>query len=184
MFQNKMVDIQTINLIQRFTGIAAFVLITLQIFLSTNRKLTRFHMINGILAYLFIFIHPILMILYRYSYMGSFDPFYVYTDVCVLCDGSYEYFVNYGRIAFYILTLTVVTAKFKNYLSDWFKNNWRKLHILNYAAFYFVSVHAINIGSDSSEKWFIYLFWSAQVIVLYAIAKRVREYYISKYKVS
>lgn len=175
-----MPDIVTINLIQRITGVTAFVLITLQIFLSSNIKFTKLHKLNGILAYTFIFIHPILMILYRYSYSGKFDPFYVYTDLCVLCDGTYEHFINLGRIAFYITTITVITARFKNYLSEWIRNNWRKLHILNYIAFYLVSIHAYNLGSDTSKQWFIYFFWFAQTVVLYAIIKRIREYYISK----
>jgi len=175
-----MPDIVTINTIQRITGIIAFTLITLQIFLSSNRKFTKFHMLNGILAYTFIFVHPIMMILYRYSYMGDFDPFYVYTDVCVLCNGEYEHFVNLGRIAFYLVTITVLTAKFRDKIHKWVGKNWRKLHILNYLVFYLVSVHAINIGTDSTNKLFLYFFWFCQIVVLYSITKRVREYYISR----
>lgn len=114
--------------------------------------------------------------------MGKFDPFYVYTDLCVLCNGTYEYFVNFGRIAFYITTVTVITARFKSYLANWIKNNWRKLHIINYVAFYFVSIHAYNLGSDTSKWWFIYLFWFCQALVLYVILKRIKGYYISRDK--
>ena len=109
--------------------------------------------------------------------MGKFDPFYVYTDFCVLCDGTYEHLVNLGRIAFYITTLTVLTAKFKNYLSEWIKNNWRKLHVLNYVAFYLVSVHAYNLGSDTSKPWFIYLFWLCQIIVGIVSVKKIRPFF-------
>lgn len=140
-------------------------------------------MLNGILAYTFIFLHPILMILYRYSYSSDFDPFYVYTDVCVLCDGAYEHFVNLGRIAFYITTLTVITARFKNYFSNWIKNNWRKLHVLNYVAFYFVSIHAYNLGTDSINKLFIYFFWLCQLIVLISIFKKLSEVFKPRSKI-
>lgn len=182
-----MINIETINLIQRVTGITAFALITLQIFLSSNRKFLKFHMLNGILAYTFVFIHPILMILYRYSYSGDFDPFYVYTDLCVLCDGTYEHYVNLGRISFYLLTVSVFVAKFRKGISilgkstsDWIVNNWRKLHVINYLVFYLISIHAYNLGSDVSKKWFIYLFWFCQVVVIYTILKRIKEYYISR----
>ncbi|MFZ3301293.1 MAG: hypothetical protein WA152_01100 [Microgenomates group bacterium] len=177
-----MPDIQTINLLQRITGISAFVLITLQIFLSSNRKFLKFHMLNGILAYTFVFIHPILMILYRYSYSSDFDPFYVYTDVCVLCDGIYEHYINLGRIAFYLLTISVFVAKFRKGISilgkttsDWIVNNWRKLHVINYLVFYIISIHAYNIGSDSTKQWFIYLFWFCQIVVLGVLLKKLRE---------
>lgn len=178
-----MTNLELINLAQRITGIAAFSLITLQILLSTNRKFLKYHMLNGIFAYFFVFMHPILMIAYRYVYSSELDPFYVYTDLCVLCNSSYEHFINLGRISFYLITITVFTAKFRNGIlflgkktSDFIVNNWRKMHILNYAVFYFVSVHAINIGTDSLNTKFIYFFWICQAIVMYAILKRIVDY--------
>jgi predicted ferric reductase len=172
-----MTNIEIINLIQRITGLVAFFLITLQIILSSNRKYIRYHMLNGILAYTFVFIHPILMIVSRYLFNSDFDPFYVYTDACVMCNSIYEHYINLGRLALYITTLTVITARFKNYLSDWFKTNWRKLHILNYLAFYFVSIHAIKIGSDVSKNWFIYFFWFCQIVVAWAIYNKVKFFF-------
>lgn len=157
-----------INTIQRATGLTAFGLLTFQIFLSSNTKFIKYHMLNGILAYTFVFIHPILMIVSRYFLYRKIDPFYVYTDVCVLCDGIYEYYVNFGRIAFYLTTTAVIAVKYKN-MSSWLKIHWRKLHVLNYLAFYAVSIHAYSLGSDSSTKLFIYFFWFCQIVVLYSI---------------
>lgn len=163
-----MSNLEIINLVQRITGITAFVLITLQIYLSSSRKLIKYHMLNGILAYFFVFLHPVLMIVYRYILYQKMDPFYVFTDACLLCDGAYEYYINFGRIAFYLITIAVIAVKFR-YINNWLKTNWRKLHILNYVAFYFVSIHAYSLGSDSSTKLFIYFFWLAQAIVLYRL---------------
>lgn len=175
-------NLELINLLQRITGITAFALITLQIFLSSNRKFLKFHMLNGILAYTFVFVHPILMIIYRYLYTSEIDPFYVYTDLCVLCDGTYEFYVNLGRIAFYLITITVFTAKFRKGImflgkttSDWIVNNWRKLHVINYITFYLVSFHSYNIGTDSINKLFVYFFWICQVVVLGVLLKKLRE---------
>lgn len=168
-----MTNLEIVNLVQRITGIAAFSLITLQIFLSSNRKFVKFHMLNGILAYTFIFMHPVLMVVYKYLYSSKLDPFYVFTDVCVLCDGVYEYYINFGRLAFYLLTTAVIAAKFRK-ISEWLNNNWRKLHILNYVAFYFVSIHAYNIGSDSTTKLFLTFFWLCQIIVAGVIVKRIK----------
>lgn len=169
-----MTDLQIINLLQRITGITAFVLLTLQIYLSSSKKLIKYHMLNGILAYFFVFLHPVLMIVYRYVMYQKRDPFYVFTDVCILCDGVYEYYINFGRIAFYLITIAVIAVKFR-YLSTWLKNNWRKLHILNYVAFYFVSIHAYSLGSDSSNKLFIFLFWVCQAVVLYRLLLKLKK---------
>lgn len=114
------------------------------------------------------------MIISRYLYNSDFDPFYVYTDACVLCDGIYEHYINLGRIGFYFVTIAVIAAKFK-YVNSWLKDNWRKLHLLNYVAFYAVSIHAYNIGTDFSKTIFIYLFWLCQIIVAGVILKRVKS---------
>ena len=174
-----MLNIEIVNLIQRITGLAAFFLITLQIFLSSNRKYIKYHMLNGILAYTFVFIHPVLMVVSNYLFSSNFDPFYVYVDACVMCNGTYEYYVNFGRIAFYSVTIAVIAAKLRN-INTWLKNNWRKLHLLNYIAFYAVSIHAYNIGTDFSKTIFIYLFWICQLVVLYTLVLKVRQLLISR----
>jgi len=169
-----MTNLEIITLLQRITGIIAFSLLTLQIYLSSNRKFIKFHMLNGILAYTFIFLHPVLMIVYKYIYSSKFDPFYVFTDICVLCDGVYEYYINFGRTAFYLVTIAVIAVKFRD-VNTWLKIHWRKLHMLNYVAFYFVSIHAYNIGTDSSTKLFTYFFWLAQVVVLYRLLLKLKR---------
>ena len=131
-------------------------------------------MINGIIAYTFVFIHPLLLVFKNYFTYSNFDPFYVFVDACVLCDGIYEYYVNFGRIAFYLITIAVLAVKLRGII-PWLKTNWRKLHILNYLAFYFVSAHAINLGSDSKSVWFIVYFAICQIVVLYSIFNQLKR---------
>ena len=163
-----------INLLQRSTGLIALGLLTLQIYLGANRKKINIHMINGILAYTFVFIHPITYLIYRYFAMGKIDPFYVFVDVCVLCQGAYEHYFNLGRISFYLVTIAVIAVKFRN-ISKWLKTNWRKLHILNYLAFYFVSFHSILIGTDSKKPFFLIYFVLLQIIVLSSIINKIKN---------
>ena len=160
-------------LLQRLTGIIALGLITLQIYLGANRKLIWLHKINGILAYSFIFLHPILYLLSRKIIFGRFDFYYVFVDVCLLCDKPYDYLINFGRLGFLSITIAVLAVKFRN-ISDWLKANWRKLHVLNYLAFYFVSIHSITIGTDSRSTWFLVYFAVCQLIVLISIINRLR----------
>lgn len=169
-----MIDIQTISLMQRLSGLIAIGLITLQIYLGATRKAIWFHKINGIIAYTFILIHPSLLIIKNYLNYSKFDPFYVFVDACILCDGLYEHFLNFGRIAFYLITIAVLAVKLRDFF-PWLKANWRKLHILNYVAFYFVSFHSINIGSDSRQAWFLIYFILCQLVVLYSIMMKLKN---------
>ncbi len=183
-----MTNIELINLLQRITGVLGYILITLQIFLSTDRKFVKYHKINGVIAYSVIFLHPFLMVLFKYFYVSDFDPFYVYIDICLLCDGKYEMFVNFGRMAFWIVTITAITAFFRGKLAvflgkkigDFIDNNWRKIHILNYLVFVFVSIHAVNIGSDAQALWFKIIFWLGQAVFVYAVVKRIRELIVAQ----
>ena len=178
-----MTNLEIVVLLQRITGLIAFSLLTLQIYLSSSNKFIKYHMLNGILAYTFIFLHPLLMIVFRYFLYQKIDPFYVFTDVCLLCEGSYEYYINFGRIAFYLVTIAVIAVKYKQSLAsfagrninDWLKVHWRKLHMLNYVAFYAISIHAYKLGSDSSTKLFTYFFWLAQAIVLYRLLLKLKK---------
>ena len=89
-----MLTIGNINLIQRTAAIIGLGLLAFQIYTNTSQKLFSYSM------YLFIFIQPILVILSRYIFNSDLDPFYMYTDLCVLCDGRGEFIINFLRIAF------------------------------------------------------------------------------------
>ncbi|MDP3918166.1 MAG: hypothetical protein Q8Q30_03270 [Candidatus Woesebacteria bacterium] len=169
-----MTNLEIVTLLQRITGITAFALLTLQIYLSSSHKFIKYHKLNGILAYTFVFLHPVLMIFFRYFLYQKIDPFYVFTDVCLLCNNVYEYYINFGRIAFYAVTTAIIAVKFRT-VNDWLKIHWRKLHMLNYVAFYAVSIHAYKLGTDSSTKLFIYFFWLAQAVVLYRLLLVLRK---------
>lgn len=178
-----MISIEIINLLQRITGLTAFALLFIQLVVGSNmdyfrsklgEKALKIHIVNGILTYLFILLHPLLMVLMMYVGYSKLDPFYVFVDICVLCDGIYEYYINFGRLAFLFTTIAVFAGLFRG-VNMWMRKNWRKLHILNYFAFYFVSIHSYNIGSDSSDPLFTYIFWTAQIVVLVSVVKKLKE---------
>lgn len=175
-----MTNIELVNILQRFSGIIALSLLTIQIYLGANRKKIKFHMLNGIFTYLFVFIHPITYLLFRYFAIGKIDPLYVFVDVCVLCQNKYEHYLNLGRVAFYLITTAVIAVKFRN-VSSWLKVNWRKLHILNYLAFYFVSFHSILLGTDSRKPLFLVYFIILQIVVLGSIIKKYKASILIEY---
>ncbi len=162
-----------IGLFQRILGLLAFTLLFIQIFLGAfmgrlTEKLGEwvfnFHLFNGKLLYTLILLHPALYMLYLFKIKGVLDPFYIYSDLCVLCKGNLEHFYNLGRVAFWLITAGIIAAIFR--ASDPFlKKNWRKFHLLNYFAFFLVAVHSKVLGTDVSTtpfKW-IYLFGIATV---------------------
>ncbi|MDT8285361.1 MAG: hypothetical protein RQ767_07515 [Thermovirgaceae bacterium] len=54
-----------------------------------------------------------------------------------------EFFLFGGRAALPLFILTAATAKFGRSIKF-----WRKIHLLNYAAFILVTIHAVMIGTD------------------------------------
>ncbi|EKE06130.1 MAG: hypothetical protein ACD_19C00079G0035 [uncultured bacterium] len=177
-----MTNLELITLLQRITGLTAFVLLFIQIVLGSNMDFLRkrfgsialkIHTANGLLSYLFIFTHPTLMIAFRHFLYGKIDPYYVFTDLCLLCEKPYDYYINFGRLAFVSVTIAVFAGLSRGY-DKFMRLHWRKFHSLNYLAFYFVSLHVHFIGTDSTVKLFTYFFWIAQIVVFYSIINRLR----------
>ncbi|MEK7472865.1 MAG: hypothetical protein AAB625_02380 [Patescibacteria group bacterium] len=155
-----------VNLTQSITAIIAFIFLTLQIY--SNAKIFK------ILTYFFIFIQPILIIISIYFLYARFDPFYMYTDLCLLCGKKYEYDINFLRIAFYAVSFAVFAPYFKN-INNWFKTNWKLLRYLYYLGFYSLSIYLYNTSPFSNSKLFIILFYLAQAVVLYQLLLVLRK---------
>ena len=179
-----------INFTQRLAGLTGFTLIFMQIILGAYMtKLTeklgswvlKFHTTEGIFAYLFILLHPLLFVFLNFNLRGKLDPFYVFTDICLICDTRIELFYTLGRIAFWFLTIAFLAAKFREH--PILRNNWRKFHILNYFAFIFVGLHALNVGSDTKTFPFSWFFWFAFVAVNLIIIHKLVVPFFKKYLV-
>ena len=173
-----------INFFQRLTGFLAFNLLFFQILTGSlmpklRRKLGsiifKFHLIQGALAYSLIIMHPLLFIILNFRLTNKFDPFYVFTDFCVLCSKRLEYFYTLGRISFWLITSGVVAAKLRS--SIILRKNWRRVHVLNYLAFFLVSAHAYFVGTDIKLEptSFIYFTYITVALIL-LVARIVREF--------
>ena len=162
-----------IGLFQRILGLLAFTLLFIQIFLGAfmgrlTEKLGEwvfnFHLFNGKLLYTLILLHPALYMLYLFKIKGVLDPFYIYSDLCVLCKGNLEHFYNFGRVAFWLITAGIIAAVFRG-ADPFMKKNWRKFHILNYFAFFLIVVHSKALGTDVAVAPFNWIFWIGIVTV-------------------
>ncbi len=132
--------------------------------------------------YLFIFIQPILVILSRYIFNSDLDPFYMYTDLCVLCDGRGEFIVNFLRISFYAVSIAVF-APFFGYLDKTIKKYEKYLRYFYFVGFYSLSIYLFNSGPIIKPLWFTIFFWICQIVVLMKIFKEIKEVLKPKSKI-
>jgi predicted ferric reductase len=176
-----------INLILRLVGLIAFVLIFYQIIVGAfmdklikwlGKWIFDFHIFEGVIAYSLIFLHPLLLVLFKFRVSRAFDPFYVFTDFCALCQTKPEYFLTLGRVAFWLFTVSVFAAIFRK--SQSLKKNWRKLHVLNYFTFFLVAIHAYFLGSDRGRVPFVLVYWSSLAIVFTTSLFKFRSFLKSR----
>lgn len=146
----------TTNFFQRLIGLWAFTLMFVQVVLGTFMgKLTEryggwiysFHIFEGILVYFLILLHPLLFVVFNYFVGTGVDPFYVFTQFCVVCRGKTEFYYTLGRVSFWLLTLSVAAAFFRT-STPFLRKYWKKFHIINFLSFVLIGFHSIGVGTD------------------------------------
>lgn len=154
------------NFFQRVVALVAFPMLFVQIILGSfmtrfTEKLggwaLKFHLLQGATIYSLVVLHPLLFVLMNFKARGVIDPFYVFTELCVLCSSRQELWYTLGRVSFWLITLAVVAAKLRN--QPWWRVHWRKFHILNYFTFFLIATHAWFSGTDVWEPPFVVLYW-------------------------
>lgn len=154
------------NFFQRVVALVAFPMIFVQIILGSfmtrfTEKLggwaLKFHLLQGATIYSLVVLHPLLFVLMNFKARGVIDPFYVFTELCVLCSSRQELWYTLGRVSFWLITLAVVAAKLRN--QPWWRVHWRKFHILNYLTFFLIAAHAWFSGTDVWEPPFVVFYW-------------------------
>ena len=167
-----MVNVVTINLIQSYIAIITLGLLTIQILWNIQNKFYKYF------AYLFVFTLPILAILSKYFLYRKIDPFYMYTDLCILCDGKAEYYINFLRISFYSISIALFAPLFK------LSKLYTKFSSLGYyIGFYSLSIHIFTTSPFINIFLFRIFFEVCQVGVLISIIKKMREMFAPKPKV-
>ena len=136
----------------RAAGLLLFVLLVIQINLGAHMsylidkfgaRLFKFHTTLGKVIYGLAFIHPLLAVLSGVRLLPSWAPG--------------EFYYNFGRMAFVLLNLAVLAALFRT--TPFLSKFWHKIHILNYAVFYFVAIHSWGVGTDTRVFPFVIIYW-------------------------
>ncbi len=166
-----------ISVLQRITGLLVFSMLSVQIILGAfmkrwrnklGPKALKFHIIQGSVAYALILIHVFLFFIFNFKMRGIIDPFYVFTDFCLLCKPKIELYYTFGRIAFWFVSLSVLAAVLRG--ETWWRKNWRYFHILNYIVFLLVASHTFFVSVDIKLFPFSYVFWVSLGIVFISIS--------------
>ncbi len=163
-----MLTLENINLAQRIVSLIALLLLSIQISSNTNKKLFTFFM------YLFVLIQPFLIILARYIFNSDLDPFYMFTDLCVLCGNKAEFTVNFLRIAFYSVSVAVFVPLIKNY-DKFLKKYWKYSEVFYYVGFYALSIYVFNSSPLIKSNMFLLYFWGLQVFVLAKMIEKIKR---------
>lgn len=172
------------NFTQRLFGLWAFTLMFVQIVLGSfmtrwTEKLGgwifKFHVIEGISVYFLILVHGTAFVFYNYLLGQGFDPFFVFVDVCVLCGKATQHYYNFGRLAFWFITLAVTAGYFRT-ATPFLRVHWKKFHILNYVAFLLIGLHSLFLGSDLGKFPFSFFHRPALFIVLLIVTMKLSKY--------
>ncbi len=165
------------NFIQRILGLMAFTMMFVQLIIGAYMEkwvqkfgpwVFKFHIFQGILIYSIILLHPVFFMLANYFSGHKFDLFFAFIDVCVLCSKKIDFYYNFGRIAFWLTSIAVFAGIFRA-ATPFMRVNWRKFHILNYAAFLIVGIHGFYLGTDFMTPPFSIFAVAAFVAVLAVI---------------
>ena len=172
-----------VNIFQRAVGLVAFVMLFWQVLLGSfmhrwiekyGAWVFKFHLTEGAIAYTLIFLHPVSFLLFNFMATKVFDPFYVFTGFCVLCQTRTELFYSFGRVAFWMVSAAVLAAKLRT--RPWWREYWRKIHILNYLVFIFLAAHSFFVGTDSHSFPFVIFYFFSVPIVLYVTISKMTTY--------
>lgn len=128
-------------------GLLAFSLVSMQVIIGPNIRVLRkivpeiyaFHRFQGLFAFLFAILHPLLLLL-----GAGFVSTFLTKDVV---SPDLRGFILFGQAALLCMLVTVPTA-FAAWKLNTFKQSWRWLHYLNYLVFIFAWAHSWFIGSD------------------------------------
>lgn len=148
--------------LQRLFGLYAITLMFTQVMLGSfmiplkrlfGGKLLQVHIIQGLLTYGIILLHPLFNV---FILSKELDLISAFLEIRPKFTTQYEIYRSFGNIGLYLVTISVFAGLLRK--NKFLTHHWRKFHFLNYAAFAFVLFHSWNIGSDTHTAPFVFLY--------------------------
>jgi len=173
----------TTNLLMRFVGLTAFILLFWQLMIGAFMErwinkfggwVFNFHVINGVVIYSLVFLHLLSLVLFRYFLGIGMDPIFVFLGFCIYCQTKSDFFYTLGRVAFWLITIGVLAGFFRK-STTFMRFNWRKFHMLNYMAFLIIGIHGYLLGTDFLIQPFFAFSIIAYLLVIYTIIRKLPD---------
>lgn len=178
-------SLSVVNFLLRVLALVALPLLAWQITLGAfmgqlasklGGWVAKYHFNQGIIIGTLILMHPLMRLVERYLSVATLNPFYIFTDVCLLCQDKNELYYSFGRFGFWLIVMAIIAAKLREW--DWWKANWRYFHWANYLGFLVIFVHGLKIGTDFHSAYYLplaYLSLGLVVVSLIYKAYQLKE---------
>jgi len=103
-----------VDFVQRILVVLSLVFMVWHLIFVKNKKKLLFSNVNLFLVVLGISVFMFLNMYALYLTKGLIDPFVVFTDFCALCKTRLDFYVNFMRIAFWVVGVYFISVIFKN----------------------------------------------------------------------
>ena len=178
-----------INLFQRSAALFAFIIIAFQIVLGAYRTrwmkkygswISEFYTSLNVFIYSLILAHVLSYFLFLIIAKKIIDPFYIFTDFCILCKTRSELFYSFGRFAFWLSTFAVFFGIF--WKRGLLRRKWKIFYYVNYVIFFLVSIHAFFVGSDMVIPPFLYIFIISEFLFFLIVIQKTFLFFKRNFK--
>lgn len=175
---------------QRIIGLVFITLIFFQVVFARFKKVLtqkfglRADLTTVVLAapsFFAITFYHFLYMYFIFKIKGIFDPFYVFTEVCLLCTNRFELLYTLARVSFWLVTASFLAFIFDTSLVSKKSKKW--FEYLNYLAFYFFSLHFYLIESDAQNAPFSWFFYATLFSITLVVLER-SFMYLRGFKIS
>lgn len=169
-----------IYLLLRFFALYGIIFLFIQVLLGSfmlnfrqifGPRILQFHIIQGILTYLIVTLHPTMFFIFNFNTQGWEKAL---TMIFPSFTNRLDFYLNFGKLAIVLLNISVFAGLFRKVPA--LIPHWRKLHRLNYVVFALVIYHSWNIGQDTHLVPFVYLYPIFVVGLNIAIGHKVKQF--------
>lgn len=164
-------------LLVRLFALYGIILLFVQTILGSNMRyfievfgggIYRYHMTQGVIAYLIILLHPFFFTFFNIQTSGINSAV---SAILPNFGSRMQNLILFGEIGLLFLTIGVITGILGQH--QLIISYWRKLHILNYFVFPLILVHSFFIGQDVRSSIFVFLYPIFILIYLIIVFKKL-----------
>lgn len=134
-------------------------------------KIFKFHIIEGIIAYIIIVSHTVFYFLnilqfsdFKTSILSLLPSFATKIDI----------YLDFGKLGIILLTIAVMAGIFRTY--PFITKHWRFFHRANYIAFALILFHSYFLGTDTHTIPFIFLYPIFIVGLIASVVYKLRKF--------